>query len=109
MAYRTKEEVQEWATKNNPVARFRKYLELKKWWSKELDQSTRDEAREQVLAEFATAEQQKKPSIQEMFTDVYDELPWNLKEQQEELKQLLKENPGQYPLDQYVESETFLK
>jgi 2-oxoisovalerate dehydrogenase E1 component alpha subunit len=62
-----------------------------------------------VLIEFNAAEGRLKPAIQEMFTDVYDKLPWNLKEQREELRQILKEHPDKYPIDQHVESAAFLK
>lgn len=109
MAYRQKEEIERWTVKSNPVLRFRKYMEGKRWWSEEKDKRVREEIRALVLEEFAAAEKRPKPPIQEMFTDVYDQMPWNLKEQQDELKLILKENPDQYPLDKFKESLEFLK
>lgn len=55
------------------------------------------------------AEKRPKTALQEMFTDVYDELPWNLQEQQDELKEILRKNPHQYPLPLHLNSEEFLK
>ncbi|PJF17770.1 hypothetical protein PSACC_02387 [Paramicrosporidium saccamoebae] len=103
-AYRGQEEIDNWTKASNPITKFANYLKNKNWWSDEQEKSLRDQVRKQVLTEFTAAEQQKKPAIDEMFTDVYDEMPWNLKAQREELKQILKENPDKYPLDQHVES-----
>jgi 2-oxoisovalerate dehydrogenase E1 component alpha subunit len=103
-AYRGQEEIDTWTKNSNPVAKFAKYLKNKNWWSDEQEKALRDQIRKQVLTEFAAAEQQKKPAVDEMFNDVYDDMTWNLKAQREELKQILKENPEKYPLDQHVES-----
>ena len=109
LAYRGKEEIEQWTSGNNPITRFQKYLVQKQWWSLEEEKKFREEIRKEVLTEFSAAEGRLKPAIQEMFTDVYDQLPWNLKEQQEELWQILKEHPDKYPINQHVESEAFLK
>lgn len=104
LAYRSKEEIEGWSTKNDPIARFKNYLISKKWWSQTEDDGFRGHIKEVVLQELSRAEKEKKPPIEEMFNDVYDELPWNLKEQREELKRLLAKYPEDFPLDQFEES-----
>lgn len=73
------------------------------------DAALRDQIRKDFLVEFSAAEKRKKPPIEEMFTDVYHEMPWNLQEQKEELRQLLVEHPGNYPIDQHLESPSLIK
>jgi len=52
--------------------------------------------RTQVLSALSKAEVEAKPSIEELFNDVYAELTPNLKEQREELRQHLAANQDQY-------------
>ncbi|KAJ3023454.1 UNVERIFIED_CONTAM: hypothetical protein HDU68_008610 [Siphonaria sp. JEL0065] len=95
-AYRPKKEVSDWMKQDAPISRFRKYLEAKNWWSEEQDQALRKEARAQVLEAFSNAEVLKKPAVSNLFTDVYDEMPWNLVEQKEKLAELMKKYPAHY-------------
>jgi 2-oxoisovalerate dehydrogenase E1 component alpha subunit len=101
--YRPKAEVEEWIKGNAPIDRFRKYLEDKKWWSKEQEDEERKAIRKQVINAMLEAEKEKKPPVSAMFDDVYEELPWHLQEQKAELKSLLQEHPQSFPhLDQYL-------
>lgn len=109
LAYRDRKEIQQWTTGNSPIARFQAYLIRKGWWSAEEDETCRDGLRKQVLIELSAAEKRKKPAIDELFTDVYAEMPWNLKEQREELAQLLREHPDKYPIASHVESPLLLR
>jgi pyruvate dehydrogenase E1 component alpha subunit len=83
--YRSKEEVEKWE-KLDPITRFEKYLinsgiikekEAKDTWSKK-DQEIKD-----LLEE---ASKRDHPHIDTMFTDVFSEMTWNLKEQLEVAK-----------------------
>jgi 2-oxoisovalerate dehydrogenase E1 component alpha subunit len=47
-AYRSKDEVEQWRAKDNPINRFRKYLEAKGWWSAEEEKEYLDTVRRQV-------------------------------------------------------------
>ncbi|KAI8905508.1 thiamine diphosphate-binding protein [Gorgonomyces haynaldii] len=100
-AYRSKEEVQEWQKRDSPINRFRLYLEKKGLWDDAKEKQTRQETRKQVLEAFTKAEKLKKPSVGELFTDVYDELPPHLKKQQQELERLRKEYPQHYDASAY--------
>ncbi|KAI9342059.1 thiamine diphosphate-binding protein [Zopfochytrium polystomum] len=95
-AYRPKKEVADWMKHDSPMARFRKYIEAQGWWSDEQEQTERKNARKAVLAAFAAAEKRPKPSVSELFTDVYDKLPWHLEEQKKELDVLLQRYPDHY-------------
>ena len=82
--YRTEKQVQEWA-KKDPILRFEKYLLTKKVLTKSLIEKTKKEAEKLVAQEVAEAEKHKaKP--EDMFDNVYAELPKNLKEQRASLK-----------------------
>lgn len=94
--YRDRHEVERRAEMDNPITRLRKWLELKEWWSKEEEDQYRKEARKGVMKCFLAAEKRKKPSVEDLFTDVYDELPPNLVEQRKELATLMEKYPEHY-------------
>ena len=64
-------------------------MEHKKWWNEDMEKSWKEEAKRQVMSAFTNAEKQLKPSFWEMFGDVYDVMPDNLREQSEELRKHL--------------------
>lgn len=100
-AYRSKEEVELWTEKDYPIVRFRKYLEKKGWWSSEDDKAWVAEVRKNVLKAFSEAEKVKKLPPEELFNDVYAELPKNLQQQRQELKEHLKKYGDHYPLQNF--------
>ncbi|RKP11646.1 thiamine diphosphate-binding protein [Piptocephalis cylindrospora] len=95
-AYRSKEEVEDWRRKDDPMTRLRRFLESRDWWNAEEETALRDETRKAVLSEFSQAEKRAKPPISDLFTDVYDELTPALKEQQQEMERLVREYPEYY-------------
>ncbi|KAJ3068205.1 hypothetical protein HDU99_003270 [Rhizoclosmatium hyalinum] len=101
-AYRPKKEVADWTKQDNPINRFRKYLEAKKLWSEDKEQALRKEARAEILKAFSAAEKVKKPAVSNLFTDVYDELPWNLVEQKGKLDELMAKYPTHFDLDAHA-------
>jgi 2-oxoisovalerate dehydrogenase E1 component alpha subunit len=82
--YRPKEELQQWK-KLEPIVRFEKYLIKKGILS--INQ------RNEILAKFdheindliKKAEAIEKSPLKSLFTDVYEEIPWHLQEQLEEI------------------------
>jgi 2-oxoisovalerate dehydrogenase E1 component alpha subunit len=48
-AYRDKEEISMWSSTENPVGKFRKYLETKGLWSEEEDKAWNAQARKEVI------------------------------------------------------------
>ncbi len=77
-------------------------MENQKWWTPEQDAAAKKEARTNVLKAFTKAEKEKKPSLDEVFSDVYDTLPKHLQEQQEEMRRIIKKYSEHYPLSAYI-------
>ncbi|KAJ3127478.1 hypothetical protein HK101_005579 [Irineochytrium annulatum] len=101
-AYRPKKEVSDWMKQDSPIARFRKYIESKGWWSEEEDAAFKKQCRADILASFAKGEKLKKPKLEYLFTDVYDEMPWHLKEQKMQLEEIMREHPEHYSTADYA-------
>src|SRR5687768_10135304 len=94
-------QVNEWKQRHHPVPRLKNYLLHQGWWSDTLDTDLAKKTREDVLQALQRAEAEKKPPVDEMWTDVYDELPPHLVEQKEELQTHLAKYAEHYPLDQH--------
>lgn len=102
--YRDRKEVEERAKFDNPVTRLRRYLENKQWWTQEEEDQWRKEVRSSLMKSFSAAEKRKKPPVDALFTDVYDELPQNLRDQKQELQDLMKKYPEYYDTSDYASS-----
>ncbi|KAH9851632.1 branched-chain alpha-keto acid dehydrogenase E1-alpha subunit [Lenzites betulinus] len=90
-AYRPRKEVEDRKRLDNPIVRFRLFLESRGWWSKDEEEALTKRVKQEVLAAYKKAETLPKPELKEMFTEVYGgEEPWNLREQREELARLVK-------------------
>ncbi|PRP87503.1 3-methyl-2-oxobutanoate dehydrogenase [Planoprotostelium fungivorum] len=100
--YRTLSEIEQWKIKHDPVKRLYNYLLSKGWWSEEMETTSRTEARKEVLSALKRAEAQKKPSPDECFNDVYDELTPQLIQQRQEMREHVKKYPQNYPIDQHL-------
>jgi len=94
--YRTKEEEAKWQ-QYDPIARFKLWLIDQGWWSEEQDKETFETLREQVLAALKVAEKIEKPPIEDLVTDVYDEVPEHLQKQLDALKEHVSKYPEAYP------------
>lgn len=78
-AYRPRKEVEERKRLDNPLMRFRLFLESRGWWSKDEDDAFKARVKAEVHAAYKKAEELQRPPLSEMFTDVYGgEQPWNL-------------------------------
>jgi len=72
-------------------------LEHREWWSNQLEVELKQKTRAEVISLLNKAEMRKKPPIDDLFTDVYDELPPNLLRQREQLHNHLKKWKHEYP------------
>ncbi len=90
----------EWTREeNNPIDRFHAHLCRQQggtWWSTKERQAYAEEIRGEILKKLVEAERRKKPALDGIFTDVYKEMPWNLCEQQAELRAIISEHPETY-------------
>jgi Pyruvate/2-oxoglutarate dehydrogenase complex, dehydrogenase (E1) component, eukaryotic type, alpha subunit len=100
-AYRARVEVEDWKRRDNPIIRLRKWLENQGIWSEDQEKETRDAMRKAVLKEFGEAENEKKPSLRDAFTDVYEEITEEQREQMAELKRILETYPDEYDVRPY--------
>jgi len=100
-AYRSLDEVKEWADLDYPITRFRKYLEQKNWWDEKQDKELYNKIRKEFLTSFSEAEKVSKPPIHEMFEDVYKVKTKHIQKQQDELDAHLAEYGEHYPLKNY--------
>lgn len=53
----------------------------------------------QLMQAIQVAEKAQKPPLEDMFTDVYDQVPSNLQEQERLLRKSIEKHPKDYPSD----------
>ncbi|KAK7104546.1 2-oxoisovalerate dehydrogenase subunit alpha, mitochondrial-like [Littorina saxatilis] len=100
-AYRSVDEVSYWDRQDNPITRLRHFMVNQGWWDEEAEKEWMLDARKRVMKAFAEAEPRKRPSPEELFNDVYDELPPMLQQQMKEMKEHVMQHKEHYPLEQY--------
>eukprot|EP00469_Lotharella_globosa_P005590 CAMPEP_0167795554 /NCGR_PEP_ID=MMETSP0111_2-20121227/14510_1 /TAXON_ID=91324 /ORGANISM="Lotharella globosa, Strain CCCM811" /LENGTH=426 /DNA_ID=CAMNT_0007689255 /DNA_START=45 /DNA_END=1325 /DNA_ORIENTATION=+ len=106
-AYRDLAEMKDWETNNNPLTRARLYLEKHGEWDSDREGEMLNNFRKECLKSLHNAVDKKFPPISQLFTDVYDDVPWHLEEQREELMAHLSRNPEKYSIDDYVKDEDY--
>lgn len=103
--YRSDEEMKKWneylQAIGKPIERFYNYLLKKTWITESEYKDIEIDAKEQVRESLKTALKGKKPSIDSLFTDVYEKLPPNLIEQSIHLKKHLNKYPEIYKIDNF--------
>ena len=57
----------------------------------------------QVVRALDVAQREPKPALSYMFSDVYAELPWHLREQQAEVADFVRRHPDVLPKDMPVD------
>jgi len=84
--YRTEDLNNEWE-KKDPIVRFRTFLESKKLWSEEEENKVIEQAKEDIKAAIKETDKYPKQKVTDLISNMYEELPQNLKEQMEEYKE----------------------
>ena len=56
------------------------------------------------MESLKASEKKTRAKVEDLFIDVYDEMPWHLKEQMEELKNHISKNRDKYDLTAYEPS-----
>ena len=96
-AYRSIDEIEDWKKSNNPIRRFNIFLKDRNLWSDKEEQDLRETTRTDVLKAMMVAEEREKPEpLDNLFADVYDDLPLNLQNQQQELLDQMRKYPKHY-------------
>lgn len=94
--YRSREEEDKWRAKD-PIQRMAKWLTSKGWYDEEANKKLIEKSRQDVLAALKTSEKVDICPIEDIVNDVYDDVPWHLKEQLDSLKSHIKKYPDAYP------------
>jgi len=94
--YRTREEEEKWQS-HDPILRMKKWMLDQKWWDEEQETTLFEKLREEILAAVKVAEKIAKPPVEDLVTDVYDQVPKHLQAQLDELKIHIKKYPEAYP------------
>ena len=78
-AYRARSEVEDRKRIDNPIVRFRLFMESQGWWNAEAEEELKARLKADVLKAFKRAEGMSRCELGELFTDVYGgEEPWNI-------------------------------
>jgi pyruvate dehydrogenase E1 component alpha subunit len=88
--YRREGEVRSWE-KKEPLLRLRRYLEKRGVWSEEYEEELLSQLREEINEAVKEAEAVPPPTLEDLFKYNYEEMPRNLREQLEELRESLRE------------------
>ncbi len=78
--YRDEKEAATWRARD-PLLRFRAYLEKKQWWDDAREAGLEKEIGDEITKAIAEAEAMPPVPVDLFFTDVYDDVPWNLREE----------------------------
>jgi TPP-dependent pyruvate/acetoin dehydrogenase alpha subunit len=79
-AYRDPAEPKRWEA-SDPIERFRRYLAKKGVWTEAWDAELTAELDREIVAAHEHAKDLPPPPVETLFDDVYEELPWHLREQ----------------------------
>ncbi|UOQ95778.1 pyruvate dehydrogenase (acetyl-transferring) E1 component subunit alpha [Halobacillus shinanisalinarum] len=84
--YRTDDMDSEWE-QQDPIVRFRTFLEGKDLWSEEEENKVIEDAKAEIKAAIKEADNTPKQKVTDLISNMYEELPSNLQEQMEEYKE----------------------
>lgn len=98
--YRSIEEVEEFARNSDPLDRLQKFFERHDYdeVTGETIQSMIEEEKSAILDALRTAERKPKPPLDDLFTDVYKDMPPSLQNQREQLMEHVSKYPDSYKL-----------
>ena len=82
--YRNPAEPEAWGPRD-PLNRLRGYLKTKRLWTEGMEKDISDRYNDEISKYLVSAEELGAPDVETLFDDVYQELPWHLKEQKEYL------------------------
>ncbi|SOB92065.1 pyruvate dehydrogenase E1 component alpha subunit [Ureibacillus xyleni] len=83
--YRTSDIDNEWAAKD-PIVRFRIFLEGKGLWNEQKETEVIERAKEEIKEAIKKADETPKQKVSDLISNMFEELPHNLKEQYEIFK-----------------------
>jgi pyruvate dehydrogenase E1 component alpha subunit len=81
--YRSAEEVELWR-RRDPLARFKLYMTKKGLLTEQEDRKIQEEVENEIVSAIKSEEKVPPPALETLFTDVYEEMPWHIREESEE-------------------------
>jgi pyruvate dehydrogenase E1 component subunit alpha len=84
--YRDPKEPEIWE-KKDPINRLRAYMRNRGLWNESWEKELSEKYNQEITDALAASDHKGPPAVETMFDDVYEELPWNLREQREWLLQ----------------------
>lgn len=94
--YRSLSEIEHWHKELDPLTRVRNYMQSQGWWDEEDEQNLRDQERLKALEALGVAEKRGKAPFNELFQDVFRDMPPNLIKQRAELIEHMEKYPDHY-------------
>jgi hypothetical protein len=86
----------------SPIIRFGRYLQAQGWYDGQQEEELRKQARKDAIRSLNVAQKVGRPHTMHLFSDVYDEVPWNLEEQEQALLEHMQKYPSSYT--EHIES-----
>ncbi len=80
----------------SPIIRFGRYLQAQGWYDGQQEEELRKQARKDAIRSLNAAQKVGKPHTKHLFSDVYDEVPWHLMEQEQALLKHMQKYPASY-------------
>jgi pyruvate dehydrogenase E1 component alpha subunit/2-oxoisovalerate dehydrogenase E1 component alpha subunit len=84
--YRDESITLEWKTGRDPLTRFAAFLRARGWLDAAAEAALAEEVEAEVRAAIAAEEAAPPPPLESLVEDVYEELPWHLREQLRDLR-----------------------
>lgn len=94
---------------SNPIYRLEKYLLRKGVITEDMNDKLRHDAKMSVRDSLKAASGLPKPDIDSLFDGVYDDTPYHIEEQRQELKAHLRKHPEPYNLSNFQNGEQWPK
>lgn len=101
-AYRSVDEVRYWDQQDHPIGRLRVHMQKRQLWDDDKEADWKKKARSKVMTAFMAAEKHLKMKPDEMFNDVWAEMPPRLQRQRQDLINHLRVHAEHYPLEQHL-------
>ena len=80
----------------SPIVRFGAFLRARGLWDSDREEQLRTAARAEAIGALNAAKKVGRPTVEKLFTDVYDSPPWILREQQQALAQHMRRHAPHY-------------
>jgi len=94
------EQIAKWKA-DGPIPRWRAFLEAQGAWDAGREEALKEKAREDITQAIKAGEAKKRPPLRDLFTDMYDKLPWHLEEQCAYMEQHVRQYPASFSMSRY--------